>query len=250
MITLRRAEDRHHDRRGKREVWLTFYPRNPEDPLAGGYGALEILDEVRLPPGADAPRRPHRDAEMVTYVRQGALACQDSTGRSGVLLAGELQHLTTGRGLRHRETNASLTDWAQVFQISLRPAQASLEPSHEQKRFSAAERRGWLCVVGAPDGRRGSLRIHQDALVYSALLEPGRHVVHELLPGRSAWIHLVQGEATFGDVVLTTGDGAGIRAERAVSLTAQEETEILLLDLREPLPRVTTSGSTPGPARR
>lgn len=236
MITLRRAEERHHDRRRKREVWLTFYPRHRTDPLAGGFGALEILDEARLPPGADAPNHPHRDTEIVTYVRQGALACQDSTGDSAVVQAGEFQRLTTGRGMRHRETNASLSDWAQVFQISLRPAQANLEPGHQQKRFSAAERRGRLCVVGSPDGREGSLLIHQDALMYSALLNPGKHVVHELLPGRSAWLHLVQGEATLGDLVLTTGDGAGVSAERAVSLTAQEETEILLLDLREPLP--------------
>lgn len=237
MITLRRAEERHHDRRRKREVWLTFFPRGEADPLAGGFGALEILDEVRLPPGACAPRRPYRDAEIVTYVRQGALACQNSTGGPAVVQAGEFQRTTAGRGMRHRETNASLTDWAQVFQISLRPAQADLEPGHEQKRFSAAERRGWPCIVGSPDGRRGSLLIHQDALVFSALLDPGKHVVHELLPGRSAWLHMVQGEAKLGDLVLTTGDSAGVTAERAVSLTAQEATEMLLLDLREPLPR-------------
>ena len=74
--------------------------------------------------------------------------------------------------------------------------------------------------------------------MYSAMLDPGQHVVHELSPGRSAWLHLVQGEVTLGDDVLTTGDGAGVTAERAVSLTAREETEILLLDLGEPLPRV------------
>ena len=106
-----------------------------------------------------------------------------------------------------------------------------LEPGYEQKRFSAAERRAGLCVVASPDARRGSLRIHQDALIYSAMLDPGQHVVHELSPGRRAWLHLVQGEAVLGDIVLTTGDGAGFAAERAVSLTAQEETEILLIDL-------------------
>ena len=67
--------------------------------------------------------------------------------------------------------------------------------------------------------------------MYSAMLDPGQHVVHELSQGRRAWLHLVQGEVTIGDLVLTTGDGAGITAERAVSFTAREETEILLLDL-------------------
>jgi redox-sensitive bicupin YhaK (pirin superfamily) len=81
------------------------------------------------------------------------------------------------------------------------------------------------------------MRIHQDALLCSALLEPGHHVVHELSPGRMAWLHLVEGEVTLGDIVLTTGDGAGVTAERAVSLTAQSETEILLVDLGEELSR-------------
>jgi redox-sensitive bicupin YhaK (pirin superfamily) len=67
--------------------------------------------------------------------------------------------------------------------------------------------------------------------MYSALLEPGHHVVHTLTPGRAAWLHIVQGEVKFGDLVLTTGDGAGVAAERSVSLTAREDSEILLLDV-------------------
>lgn len=232
MITLRRANERHHDQRRKQEVWHTF-PPDRVDALPGGFGALEILDEDRLAPGAGVPRHPHRDAEIVTYVREGALAHEDSMGRSGVIHAGEFQRMTAGRGIRHSESNASRTDWAHVFQIWLRPSEAGLEPGHEQKRFSAAERRGGLCVVASPDARRGSLRIHQDARVYSAMLDAGQHVIHELSQGRSAWLHLVQGEVTLGDTVLTTGDGVGVTSEPAVSLTAREETEILLVDLGE-----------------
>ena len=140
--------------------------------------------------------------------------------------------MTAGRGIRHHEANASRTHPAHVFQVWLRPAQADLEPSHEQKRFSAAQRRGTLCVVGSPDGRRGSLLIHQDTLVFSALLDPGTHLARGLAPGRSAWLHIVAGEATLDEVVLSAGDGAGLRSELTVSLTArQQETEILLLDL-------------------
>ncbi len=142
-----------------------------------------------------------------------------------------------GRGIRRSEKNASRSNWAHVFQLLLAPSEPGLEPGHEQKRFSTAQRRGGLCVVASADARRGSLRIHQDALMCSALLEPGQHVVHELSPGRTAWLHVVEGEATLGDIVLTTGDGAGVTAERAVSLTAQSRAEILLLDLGEELSR-------------
>jgi quercetin 2,3-dioxygenase len=231
MITLRRTGERQHDRRRKHEVWLTFDAKNRNDPLADGFGALQILDEDRLSPGADLSRRPDRDAEIVTYVCGGALAYDDSMGRGGVIQAGEFRRTTAGRGRRQHETNASPSDWAHVFQIWLRATQATVDPGHEQRRFSTAERRGELCVVASPDGRRGSLRLNQDVLLYSAMLGPGRHVVHELAQGRRAWLHIVQGEATLGDVVLTTGDGVGVTAERAVSLTARVQTEILLLDL-------------------
>jgi redox-sensitive bicupin YhaK (pirin superfamily) len=242
MITFRRAGERHSVRRRGQDVWHTFYPEDRPDAPEDGFGDLEMLNEHRLPPGAGIPRQRHRDAEIVTYVREGALAHQDSTGCSGVIHAGEFQRMTAGPGIRHSQTNASPADWAHVFQILLRPSEVGLEPSREEKRFCAADRRGLLCVIASPDGRRGSLRVHQDALMYSAMLDPGQHVVHEISQGRSVWLHVVQGEVTLGDLVLTTGDGAGVTAERAVSLTAREDTEILLLDVGEQPPRYRRDG--------
>jgi hypothetical protein len=233
MTTIRRDKERHLDKRRKREVWYTFRPQDQADPLANGFGTLQFLEEGRLPPGATVPRHPYGDAEIVTYVREGSLAFEDSMGRSSILQAGEFQRMTAGHGIRHTETNASRTEWAHVFRLWLRPSQAGREPSYEQKRFSAAERRGGLRVVASPDARRGSLLVHQDALIYSALLSPGQHVVHPLSPGRKAWLHLVQGEVTLGDIVLTTGDAAGVTAEPVVSLTAREDSSILLIDVGE-----------------
>jgi redox-sensitive bicupin YhaK (pirin superfamily) len=233
MITLRRAQERHHHQRGQHEVWQTFRAGEGPDPPEAGFGTLESLNEDCLPPGAVILCDPHREAEIITYVRDGAIAYQDTRGRSGVIHAGEFQRMTAERRVLHSETNASRTDWARVFQVWLRPSapEPGRELDHEQRRFSAAQRRGGLCIVASHDARRGSLRIHQDALVYSAMLNPGQHVVHELLHGRGAWLQVIGGELTLGDVVLTAGDGVGISAERAVSLTAREEAEILLLDL-------------------
>ena len=245
MITLRRAGARRHDRRREQQVWLTFDAQDRTDPLADGFGALEGLDEDRLSPGAELPRRTRRDAEIITYVCRGALACDGSTGRSGVLQAGEFQRTTPGLDVRHAETNASRTDWAHVFRLWLRPFEAQLDPGREQKRFSTAERRNGLYVVASPDARRGSLHLHQDAVVYSALLGPGSHVVHALGEGRGAWLHLVEGELTLGSVILVSGDGAGLTAERVVSFTAREETEILLVDLGAERPRSHNPGGVP-----
>jgi quercetin 2,3-dioxygenase len=233
MISLRLTAERHHDRRLKREVWRTFDPADRTDCLADRFRALEAIDESRLPPRADVPRRVGGEGEIVTYVREGTVAYDDSTGHAGVIHAGEFQRMITAHGARHSESNASRVNWAHVFQIRMRRSKPELEPGREQKRFSAAERRGGLCVVASPDARGGSLRLGQDTWIYSALLEPGQHVVHELAPAHAAWLHVVQGEVTLDDFVLVTGDGAGVITERAISLTARADSEILLFDLAE-----------------
>lgn len=236
MRVLRRAKERRHERSGKQEVWLTFDAQADAAPLAQGFNSLQVLNECRLPPGRGSPPHPHRDVEIITYVVEGALAYDDSLGRSDVLNAGEFRRMTAGRGVSCTETNPSRTEWARVFQLWLRSRDAGLQPGHEQKRFSAAERRGRLCLIASPDARLGSLHLCEDALVYSALLERGHHIVHDLALGRAAWIQLVAGQVTLGDTVLFAGDGAGVSGERPVSFTAREETEILLVDLPIDLP--------------
>jgi len=233
MITLLRAEDREHLRHRKREAWLTFSPTDQSRLLASGFGSLTVFAEGRLP-----PRSPHRepireDTEIITYVREGTLCYEDSTGHAGLISAGEFQRMTAGRDVHYSRTNASPTQWAHVFQLWLRPSTVELDPGHEQKRFSLAERRGVMCVVASPDGQKGSLRIHQDAFLLSAILDRGQHVIHELTERRCAWLHIVQGAVRCGETAMGTGDGAGIESEQAVSLTAKEETEVLLLDLSE-----------------
>jgi redox-sensitive bicupin YhaK (pirin superfamily) len=231
MITLRRALERRHDLRRRQEVWLTFDDGDQATPHHGGFEPLETLNEERFAPAAGVPRHFLQDAEIVTYVREGELSYETSTGGLGMIRAGEFNRVTAGRGLHVAERNLSRVDWAHVFQIWVRPSATGLEPSMEKRRFRAAQRRGAPCLVASPDGRGGSLRIHQDALIYSALLDPGQHVVHELATGRRAWLHVVKGEVVLGQELLLRGDGAGITGERAVSFTARTASEVLLLDL-------------------
>lgn len=237
MITLNRETERHRVKRGKRDTWMTFSSREGTEPPTDGFGILMAFNELRIPPGGVSAPHPHEEAEIVTYVYKGTLAQEDSTGKSGVVNSGEFQRMTIARGVRQKEKNASRSDWAQIFRIYLRPSEVGLGSVQEQKRFAIAQRHNLLCVVASPDGRKGSLRLLQDALVFSSVLDPGRHLIHELLPGRRAWLHVIQGEATLNDIVMTQGDSAGLKTEPSVSLTARENTEILLVDLG-PAPRL------------
>jgi redox-sensitive bicupin YhaK (pirin superfamily) len=244
VIATRRAGERRHVRRLARQVWRTFATQDRVDPWADGFSALASLDEDRLDPGATLNRQPGDDTDILTYVHEGSLAHADEQGHAGVLQAGEFQRRTASRGVRHRETNPSLVDDAHVFRIALYRTDPRHLPVQETRRFSAAARRGGLCLVASPDGRKGSLALDQDARVYSAMLDPGQHVVHELIATRGAWLHVIAGEVALGDVTLATGDGAAITTERAVSITARAATEILLFDLGDPSP-LTSTGALP-----
>jgi redox-sensitive bicupin YhaK (pirin superfamily) len=236
LITVRRAAERLHQRHRSHEVWSSFYAREDTDALASGLGNLANLEERRLRPGASVPYQPRQAVDIITYVREGSLAYQDASGKTGLLNAGEFQCSSVGRGGAQARRNASMVDTARVFEVWLHLV-AGLETNQEQRRFSAAERRGSLCVIASPDGRRGSLRVHQAVILHSALLDPGQHLVHELAPGHGAWLQLVDGEVALNEIVLGPGDGAGVSLDRAVSLTAREPAEILLLDVwHQPAP--------------
>jgi quercetin 2,3-dioxygenase len=233
MMVVRRSKERRHERSGKREIWHSFEASANADRLAHERSGLQLFNESRLQPGRGPPPQPRHDAEIITYVLEGTVAYDDSMGRSGLLTVGEFRRMSAGRSVICTEMNASPTNWAHVFQIGLRSPDPGLRSGHEQKRFSVAERRGRLCLVASPDVRVGSLHLREDALIYSALLERGHHIVHDLAPGRAAWIHVVAGQVTLADDALFAGDGAGISGQRPVSFTAREETEILLVDLVE-----------------
>jgi hypothetical protein len=231
MISLRRAGERHRTRSGAHDIWHTFQHRPDLGQPLPDFGVLAALDEVRLPPESVSARLSGGEVEIVTYVHRGAFAREDSTGESGVLHAGEFQHMTVRKGIRHKETNASGTEHARVFRIYLRPCAVGLGTAHEQKRFPEAQRHNRLCAVASPDGREGSLHTLQDVVVYSGVLDPGRHIVHELVPGRSAWLHVISGDVTFHDTILEEGDGVGLTTEPSLSLTARAMSEILIVDL-------------------
>lgn len=236
MITVRRSGTRRHVRSGTQDTWLTFDPEDLADRFRNGFRTLEALNEET--PVSEMNLHPHpQDVEIVTYVREGTLVHQDRGGELSRLGAGEFQRTSARRRIRHRVINGSLLNPAHVFQSCITPDGSELEPGTEQKRFPVVDREGVLRLIASPDGRAGSLSIQQDLRMYSSILLIGHHLIHELNPGRAAWLHVVKGRVLLkgrdllGDQHLATGDAAAVENERAVSFTAEVPSEILLFDL-------------------
>jgi redox-sensitive bicupin YhaK (pirin superfamily) len=118
------------------------------------------------------------------------------------------------------------------FQIWILPQDEEIAPGYEQRLFPEEERRGRLRLIVAPNGDEGALRIHQDARLYTSILDAGQSVEYPLQPGRGAWIQVARGAVEVNGLALNQGDGAAIEDERSLSVVSSAEgSEILLFDL-------------------
>src|SRR5687767_5993282 len=231
MITIRRASERGHADHGWLDTRHTFSFAEYYDPKHMGFRALRVINEDVVRGGGGFGTHPHRDMEIVTYVLSGALAHKDSMGNGSVIRPDDVQRMSAGTGVTHSEHNASPAEPVHLLQIWLLPAETGTAPSYEQRAFPAAEKRGQLRLVGAPDGRDGAVTIHQDVALYASVLAPGDRVSHELAPGRHAWVQVIGGDVTVNGQPLTAGDGAALSNEGAVAIEARTDSEILLFDL-------------------
>jgi redox-sensitive bicupin YhaK (pirin superfamily) len=233
MITVRRAADRGHFDHGWLDTRHTFSFAGYHDPAQMGFRALRVVNEDRVAPGEGFGRHGHRDMEILSWVLEGVLAHEDSTGGGGQLRPGEIQRMSAGTGVMHSEFNGSKEAPVHFLQIWLLPDRAGHRPSYEQKAVPAAERTGALRLVASPDGAEGSTTLHQDARVYATLLERGARVSHPLAPGRHAWVQVARGEVEVNGVPLSAGDGAALSDEQALAVVGRGAgtAELLLFDL-------------------
>lgn len=229
MIQIRKAEERGHFDYGWLDTWHTFSFDRYYDPRYMGFRSLRVLNEDRVAPGAGFPLHPHRDMEILTYVLEGALEHRDSTGSGSVIRAGGVQRMSAGTGITHSESNPSHTEPVHLLQIWIRPEQKGLQPEYEQRSFPAAEKHGRFRLVASRDGREGSVRIHQDADVYAAILES--EAEFRLRPGRYGWVQVARGALSLNGTELRQGDGAAIEEEPLLHFEPREASELLLFDL-------------------
>ncbi|MFO0962188.1 MAG: pirin family protein [Phycisphaerales bacterium] len=220
MITIRRSDERGHADHGWLDTYHTFSFADYHDPAHMAFRVLRVMNEDRVAPGQGFGMHPHHDMEIVTLVLEGALEHRDSLGNGELLRPGELQRMTAGTGITHSEFNPSRTEPVHLYQIWIFPERRGLEPSYEQRAFDPVGRRNALQLVASRDGAEGSLRIHQDARIHLANLEPGKSLELEVAAGRHAWLQVLRGAATVGGHELAAGDGASASGPERIAVTA------------------------------
>ncbi len=231
MIEVRRAAERGHANHGWLDSWHSFSFAEYHDPAHMGFGSLRVINDDRVAPGMGFGTHGHRDMEIVSYVLAGSLEHRDSMGNGSVIVPGDVQRMSAGRGVQHSEYNPSPTEPAHFLQIWILPKVTGIAPSYEQKAFPAAEKRGRLKLIASPDGAEGSVTIVQDARLHAALVDGDETASLALAPGRRAYVHVARGRVNANGVELAAGDALKLTGERAVTLARGADAEVLVFDL-------------------
>ncbi len=200
------------------------------DPSRMGWGRLRVWNDDTIAPQTGFPPHPHRDMEIITYVRQGAITHQDSLGNKGRTEAGDVQVMSAGTGIRHAEYNLEDTP-TQIFQIWILPDRTGEAPAWGARPFPRGERSGrFVPLASGIAGDADALPIRADARVLGATLEAGATVRYDFAPGREGYLVPARGKVEVNGVALDARDGAAIRGEASIEVKALEAAELVLVD--------------------
>lgn len=231
MITIHKAEARGVTRLDWLDSRHTFSFGDYYDPEHMGVRQLRVINEDRVQPGRGFPTHSHRDMEIISYVLEGALEHRDSLGNGSVIRPGEVQRMSAGRSITHSEFNPSQTEVVHFLQIWILPEKPDIAPSYEQQAIDLSAARGQFHVIASRQAAEGSVKLHQDAAMSVAILEPGEKLVHRLVGGRYSWLQMARGAVALNGQALTAGDGAAIGAGSDLKIEAERTSEMLLFDL-------------------
>ncbi len=232
MIKPRYSRDRAYEDRGWLKTFHTFSFDQYYDPNFMNYRTLRVINEDRVSEGKGFPAHEHNNMEIITYILEGALEHRDNLGNTSTLTKGEIQMMSAGTGIVHSEYNPSQYNDVHFLQIWILPNKNNLSPQYVQKQFSSALKWEDWCLLVSQNGREGSLKIHQDADLYSTILDKGGEIAFQMMKDRFYWIQILSGKFQILDIVLSHGDAGAIEEEdSSLQIRCLEAGEVLLFDL-------------------
>lgn len=201
------------------------------DPSRMHWGRLRVWNDDIIAPHSGFPPHPHRDMEIITYVREGAITHTDSLGNKGRTEAGDVQVMSAGTGILHSEYNMD-DEQVRLFQIWIMPDEKGLPPSWGTRQFPRGDRAGaFVTLASGLPGDDQALPIRTHARLAAATLNNGQTTEYEVAPGRKVYMVPAKGSIEVNGVIANMGDGLAIRDEQLLKIVAREESEIVLVDV-------------------
>ena len=222
---------------GANHGWLKarhhFSFANYHDPDRMSWGRLRVWNDDEIAPGTGFDPHPHRDMEIITYVREGAITHRDNMGNEGRTASGDVQIMSAGTGVVHSEYNLEL-ETTKIFQIWIMPDRRGAKPNWGARQFPKAAREAGFEVLasGRPqDAGNGALPLNVNGAVMAATLKAGQTLTQTLGADRAAYLVPAKGAVTVNGQALGARDGAGIVDEAEIAITATEDAELVLVEV-------------------
>ena len=230
MIELRPFDSLGGENHGWLDAKHHFSFANYHDPARVHWGNLRVWNDDTIQPHTGFPPHPHRDMEIITYVRKGAITHEDSLGNKGRTEAGDVQVMSAGTGIRHSEYNRE-DEVTQIFQIWIIPTSEGDAPQWGAKPFPKGDRAGqFVTLASGYEEDADALPIRTDARVVGATIPAGETVEYPLGANRKASLVPATGSVGIFGQTVNTGDGAAISDLDVLRITAREDSEIVLVD--------------------
>ena len=230
MIELRPFDSLGGDNHGWLDAKHHFSFAGYHDPARMHWGNLRVWNDDTIQPHTGFPPHPHRDMEIITYVREGAITHEDNLGNKGRTEAGDVQVMSAGTGIRHSEYNREDVT-TQIFQIWIIPTRQGDAPSWGARPFPKGERSGqFVTLASGYDNDDDALPIRTDARVVAATLKAGESADYAIGSDRKAYLVPATGAIQIDDVRVNARDGVAISDIDVIRVTAIEDSEIVLVD--------------------
>ncbi|HRO42240.1 MAG TPA: pirin family protein [Flavipsychrobacter sp.] len=230
---LHPADSRGHLDHGWLDTYHSFSFGSWHNPERVHFGELRVLNDDYVKGGFGFGKHPHDNMEIITVVLKGALEHQDSMGHTEAIHVNEVQVMSAGSGITHSEYNHNKDEDVNLIQIWIFPKERNVAPRYEQRVFDANERVNRLQMLVSPiDRNDDGLKIHQDAWIYRTQLEKGKSINMELSGSQhGVYAFVIEGSISLNGTQLEKRDAMGISDVTHIDLSANENADILLLEV-------------------
>lgn len=229
MTNVIPAKQRHFIDHGWLKTYHLFSFADYYDPNNIHFGDLRVFNDDTIAGHQGFGAHSHRDMEIVTIVFQGTLTHRDSMGNSGKISAGEVQYMSAGTGVTHAELNDH-NETLKLYQIWILPRKPNLEPKYAQKTFANDSPDNQLVPVASGYDLPGAIPIEADATIYTAKLNSGAELTHEVRPDHGIFVYVRDGEISINDNLLKAGDQARISEEKTLTLKASVDSNLIIIE--------------------
>lgn len=229
---LHKANTRGHVNLGWLDSWHTFSFASYYDPTRIHFGALRVLNDDIVAPGRGFGKHPHDNMEIISILLEGALIHEDSTGSRQVIQQGDVQIMSAGTGVVHSEMNRNDDRPVKFLQIWVFPNKTDIDPRYDQKSFRDVDRHNKLTTIVSPLGEDQGVNINQEAWFSLGQLDKDTTLTYRInKENNGVYVFLLEGDVTINDIILNRRDGLGINKENQLTITANNQSELLLMEV-------------------